>query len=511
MKSKFFISAGAASLIVVSTVQHSFGAVFTLNGTATGAWGNSSNWVGGMVPTSDNLTDIVLQSNSGNPPITADDESDPLDIVFRDLSYISSTASTQLTAGSTGGGSYTLYGTIGNPGAAGQTISGALKLSPGSHVINSYGSETINLGGVVSNSSTAGGMEKTGSGRLILGTSNSYTGTTLVSAGVLQINNRNAAQNSTVDTGPVGSQSVVIKAINSGSLFVKFGALQGADNLLVDSLLTDGQGGFRTLDAGQNNASTTYSGALSGDGNIVKSGTGRWNLTGTNLYAGTTTVSAGNLAVNGSTASNSGAVTVASGATLSGSGTVGGSTTIQTGGTHAPGNSPGLESFSNDVTYNTGSIFEWELGSNVDSLSSNGGTLGDRGGVGTATPSLTDDFDAVNVAGNVTIASGAIFKIVLGESFDGTASFWNQREVWSVFNVTGTKTSVFDTFSAYNPGGGAASYSTYGSFSFGYNTDSLGATSGNLIWSPVPEPGNALVGLLITAGLLRRHRRSSKA
>ncbi len=505
MKSKFLASATTV-LLVVTTTRNSLGAEYTLVASYSGGpWSNTAAWVGGVIPPSDAVTDIILVSDSGNPFISAGNTLTDLNISFRNLTYNSATISTVLAPGPEDEGSYTLYGTIANPGGATQTISGQLKLSSGSHVINSYlGSsgvpQKIDLFGVVSGLDASAGIEKTGSGHLILRAANTYSGTTQVSAGVLQINHPYSVRYSTVNTGPSGSQSMAIKTVDSNGAFAIFGALEGADDLLVDSGPVDSQSGFRTLDAGSNNASTTYSGALSGDGNIIKSGTGRWNLTGINLYTGTTTVSAGNLAVNGSTASNSGAVTVASGARLSGSGTVGGSTTIQTGGTHAPGNSPGLESFSNSIVYSTGSIFEWELGSNVDSLSSNGGTLGVRGG----------DFDAVNVSGGVTIASGAIFKIVLGEAFDGTASFWSQREVWSVFNVTGTKTSVFDTFSAYNPLGGAASYSSYGSFSFGYNTDGLGATSGNLIWSPVPEPGNALVGLLIAAGWLRRNRKSSK-
>lgn len=69
-----------------------------------------------------------------------------------------------------------------------------------------------------------------------------------------------------------------------------------------------------------------------GKASIEKVGTGDWRLTGTNDYAGTTTVTAGTLIVNG-THSGTGAVTVKSGATLAGKGTLAGKVTLNSGAT----------------------------------------------------------------------------------------------------------------------------------------------------------------------------------
>jgi autotransporter-associated beta strand protein len=65
--------------------------------------------------------------------------------------------------------------------------------------------------------------------------------------------------------------------------------------------------------------------------NLLKSGGGKWTLDAGNSYTGTTSISQGELELNGST--GSGATTVSSGATLSGSGTVGAALTAQTGST----------------------------------------------------------------------------------------------------------------------------------------------------------------------------------
>ena len=50
-----------------------------------------------------------------------------------------------------------------------------------------------------------------------------------------------------------------------------------------------------TLTTGGNNTSTTFAGSISGDGALIKTGSGIFTLTGTNTYTGGTTVSSGTL------------------------------------------------------------------------------------------------------------------------------------------------------------------------------------------------------------------------
>jgi autotransporter-associated beta strand protein len=102
------------------------------------------------------------------------------------------------------------------------------------------------------------------------------------------------------------------------------------------------------------NGTDTTAGVTVGDaahGGIVK-------LTGTNTYAGPTTVSNGTLLVSGLI--GSGAVTVASGAVLGGGGTIGGAVTDQSGGILAPGVGAGAAgtvlTVANGLILNSGSF-----------------------------------------------------------------------------------------------------------------------------------------------------------
>jgi autotransporter-associated beta strand protein len=114
---------------------------------------------------------------------------------------------------------------------------------------------------------------------------------------------------------------------------------------------------------GVNNGDNTIGGAIPNGGgatSLTKAGSGRWVLLGLNSYTGTTTVSEGTLLVNGDNSLATGAVTVAATGTLGGIGIVGGNTTLN--GTLSPGSSPGTLTFSNNLTVNNGSTYNFEGG-----------------------------------------------------------------------------------------------------------------------------------------------------
>ena len=91
----------------------------------------------------------------------------------------------------------------------------------------------------------------------MLSGSNTYSGDTTVSQGALLLSNSNAAQNTTLAVG-----------VNNGLLFsggigtFNVGAIAGSGGLA----LADSGGNPVTLVSGGNNASTTYSGVISGAG-----------------------------------------------------------------------------------------------------------------------------------------------------------------------------------------------------------------------------------------------------
>jgi autotransporter-associated beta strand protein len=201
-------------------------------------------------------------------------------------------------------GSLAGSGTVTNTAASG---SSTLTLAPAS-------GSTTTFSGVVQNGPAATALTLNGAGMVILAGANTYTGPTTISSGTLQLNNARAAQNSTV---AVNGNSAL--AFGSGVTAPVLGGLAGTVN--VDLVTTDSAAVALTV--GGNNASTTYTGTLSGSGSLTKAGTGALTLSGPNTYTGGTIVEAGILvASNGAngSATGSGTVTLSGGTLASGSG-----------------------------------------------------------------------------------------------------------------------------------------------------------------------------------------------
>jgi autotransporter-associated beta strand protein len=203
--------------------------------------------------------------------------------------------------------------------------------------------------------SGTGTINKTGAGYLDIGGGSgagapsikNFTGQLNVQAGCLAIN--------ATDLGDATSYFNLDVAANA------FFDLRIATNAPIDRLTGSGTigttyvtnatavNGPRVLNVGNNNSSFTFNGSIITKMTnfpgyntgatlvcLTKNGSGTFTLTGTNTYAGPTTVNAGTLLVNGngSLGSNS-AVTVAATGTLGGSGTIYGPVTVN--GSLAPG------------------------------------------------------------------------------------------------------------------------------------------------------------------------------
>ena len=139
-----------------------------------------------------------------------------------------------------------------------------------------------------------------------------------------------------------------------------------------------------------NSGTANFSGSISGAGSFAKVGTGTQIVSGTNSYSGATTISVGNLQVNGS--SSNSPVTIAANATLSGNGSVG-AVTANSGSTNSPGaSSPGTLS-SGSQTWAGGGNYLWEINNAA-------GTKG-------------VSYDWLNISGTLTINanSGSKFNI----------------------------------------------------------------------------------------------------
>lgn len=134
----------------------------------------------------------------------------------------------------------------------------------------------------------AGSLTKTGTGTLVISTASfSHTGGTTISTGMLSF----GAGGSLSSTGSVDVDAGALFDVNALGGPQTIGDLSGAGNVSLGATLT----------TGGSNASTTFSGIISGAGGLVKQGTGTFILTGLNTYLGGTTVSDGTLAGNTST------------------------------------------------------------------------------------------------------------------------------------------------------------------------------------------------------------------
>ena len=147
-------------------------------------------------------------------------------------------------------------GAGGGPGSTAVTISGS-NVNPGSVTFNNtvYPYTVSGTYGIVG----SGNLTVSGSGHVTLATPNSYLGSTIISAGTLQIGNGGAA--GTLGAGPVSNNGVL--------------AFGRSDNGLV------------------------VANTIGGSGSVLQLGPGMTTLTATNNYSGGTVINGGTLSIAG--------------------------------------------------------------------------------------------------------------------------------------------------------------------------------------------------------------------
>lgn len=237
-----------------------------------------------------------------------------------------------------------------------------------------------------------GSVSKLGTGTVLtLSGDNSYTGATTVSAGTLLVNGNQSAATGAVTVssgallggnGTLGGATTLNNATigtsgdtlalssnltTNGASTLASGAtvnVAGTTNVATGTFTVNGTlGGSGSLtvasgatlagNATLGGATTVSGGTLGGTGGVLSLGSTLTATSGSIVsgatvnVAGTTTFSSGSFTVDG-TLGGAGVKTVAIGATLMGHGTIAGDATIN--GTLAPGNSPGVLTFADNVT-----------------------------------------------------------------------------------------------------------------------------------------------------------------
>jgi autotransporter-associated beta strand protein len=254
--------------------------------------------------------------------------------------------------------------------------------------------------------SGGGGLTKVGTGTFNLSGNNTYTGTTTVNGGTIALSGSNASTSYTIASGATLQTLAGADISDTASIDVAgtfdvdasdtIGSVTGAGSIDIAT----GQ----TLTTGAANTDTTFSGAISGDGALTKSGTGTFTLSGNNGHTGGTNVNGGTLAVTSTFGGNfdvnssgilditgtlTGTTNVNSGGILKGTGTLA-DVNLLSGGILAPGASIGTIN-TGDLTLNSGSTLEIEVDDtgasdlvNVSGTVSLGGsTLDIKGAAGT--------------------------------------------------------------------------------------------------------------------------------
>jgi autotransporter-associated beta strand protein len=332
---------------------------------------------------------------------------------------------------------------VGNGVGANQsTITGGTALTSGNgqdlifHQYDLTGNLVVNS--VVSdNYGSSIALTKAGGGTVILGAANSYTGPTYINAGTLQIGNNGTVGSIDNSPGVTNRGTLSFKRTDAVTFAAPIAGLGAISQLGAGSVTLTGNNsylGLTTISAGtlqvgnggtsgslgnssgivdngslifNRSDSLSFSGPISGSGNLTKQGAGALTLGGTNSYAGATLLSNGKIILGASAViSNTAAFVLAGGTTLNvasqgnltlfggtvnqilaGTGTVEGSITTSSGTGAGTRITPGTNGVVGTLTI-------------TNALTLNGGTVN--------FDVATNSKDYISVGGDLTLAAGTI-------------------------------------------------------------------------------------------------------
>ncbi|RYD34349.1 MAG: hypothetical protein EOP87_09385, partial [Verrucomicrobiaceae bacterium] len=360
---------------------------------------------------------------------------------------------------------------------------------------------TLTVGGVISNGTTANALIKAGTGGLTLSGANLHTGGTTLNAGTLNINNANAlgTGNFTIAAGTINNTSgaEIILATNNTQTWNGNFTFTGSNALNLGTgavSLGTAAGTERTITV--NGSTLTVGGSIS-DGTtatgLIKAGAGTLVLSGMNSFTGPTTISNGilsaaslNSVTGGTASSNLGApITVANGTIHLGATTTTGQllytgigeTTDRvlnlagtTGGGTITQNGSGLLKFTSNLT---------ATGEGIKNLTLQGSGEGELAGI-------ISDNSAVNTTGVIKTGTG-IWTLSGANSHTGRTSISN-----GILSVTSINSVVGGTVGSSL---GAPTTAETGTINLG-----SGGTTGQLLYTGAGETTDRVINLAGTTG-----------
>ncbi|MEN9667311.1 MAG: toxins and related Ca2+-binding domain, partial [Planctomycetota bacterium] len=405
---------------------------------------------------------------------------------------------------------------IGDGGTSGSIASAVVDLSKGGTLAFNRSDASTYAGSITG----AGSLTKLGGGMLTLTGSSNFEGGTTVSAGTLVLGSGNAVSSTARVTVASGATLQATTPIRIGYLD-SLGTVTGSNNVTATLTVTrsgniggiadgtDSQGAFAAgiakLGAGTStvNSANTYTGLTLVEEGTLVAGLANAFAAASNLKvdSGATFDRAGysqtfvNAVVNGTVGNtaNGGLLTV--NGQLSGTGVVNGNVLVN--GVHSPGNSPGIQTFSGDLSYGSGATINWELLANTDSNS----------------PLV---FDQIVLSNAANLSFSATNELSLsfagaGSVVDWNDAFWDVNRVWTVFDLTSGVTTGFSNLSlggSFLDATGTALEGTRGYFSLGQIGQDV-VLQFNV--AAVPEPSTTAMALagLACGGLMWRRRRKA--
>lgn len=330
----------ATSAYTISGAAISNATSLVMNGAGTVTLESANAYIGG---TTINAGTVTLNGTSASTVFTTALGTGTVTLNGGDLFLAPTGTQTQFTTASNFANNFILNGGIlyGNDGQ--EHLTGTISVTAPTTLLRQWDHKTADqskallFDGVLSGSAAlnvygTGGSTSEGARTWIDNAANTYSGTVTVDASAalsgftapaggfsLGIGANTALQDATVNlqgtrtSGSTDASELYGVQFGDGVTAPVVGALEGNGNINLETFDTGTPAA--TLTAGGDNATTTFSGILSGTGGFTKAGAGTMTLSGANTYTGATTVTGGVLIITGNLTSST-SVSVASGATL---------------------------------------------------------------------------------------------------------------------------------------------------------------------------------------------------